>query len=36
MSELSKGRGGVPFAMIYGTPITGFSPQSYEQALRGK
>jgi glutaredoxin len=34
--ELSKGRGGVPFAMIYGTPITGFSKSTYDKALQGK
>ena len=31
--ELSKGRGGVPFAMIYGRPVLGFSPQAYDEAL---
>ncbi len=34
--ELSGGRGGVPFAMIYGTPILGFSKVAYDQALQGK
>ncbi len=31
----TKGRG-VPFAMIYGTPVHGFSAQAYERALEGK
>lgn len=31
--ELSNGRSGVPFAMIYGRPIMGFSPGAYDKAL---
>ncbi len=29
-------RGGVPFALINGTPVHGFSKVAYERALRGK
>lgn len=32
--RLSNGQGGVPFAMIYGHPIMGFSPDAYDEALR--
>ena len=33
--QLDK-RGGVPFALINGTPVHGFSKAAYERALRGK
>lgn len=31
--ELSNGYRGVPFAMIYGRPVRGFSPQTYDRHI---
>lgn len=36
MLELSGGYRGVPFAMIYGKPVRGFSPTTYDRYLNAK